>query len=84
MLIEQSKKESNNGRTDAVANRQCRTGSRTQREGFIHQTPTPTWLSNRVRESYSGVKDKIEPFGTLVSTRLLYDVERWLRRIGFE
>ena len=53
-------------------------------EYFIHQTPTPTWLSNRVRESYAGVEDRIEPFGTLVSTRLLYDVERWLRRLGFE
>jgi hypothetical protein len=53
-------------------------------EYFIHQTPTPNWLLNRVTESYSSVKDKIEPFGSLVSTRLLYDVERWLRRVGFE
>jgi hypothetical protein len=53
-------------------------------EYFIHQTPTPTWLSNRVTESYSSVKDKIEPFGTLVSTKLLYDIERWLRRLGVE
>ena len=53
-------------------------------EYFIHQTPTPTWLSNRVTESYSSVEDKIEPLGALVSTRLLTDVERWLRRLGVE
>ena len=53
-------------------------------EYFIHHTPTPTWLLDRVTESYSSVKDKIEPFGTLASTKLLYDVERWLHRVAFE
>ena len=53
-------------------------------EYFMHHTPSPTWLHNRVEKSVSAVKDKIEPFGTLVSTRLLYDVERWRRRLGLE
>ena len=42
-------------------------------EYFMHHTPTPAWLLNRVDESYSSVKDKIEPLGALVSTKLLYD-----------
>lgn len=53
-------------------------------EYFMHHTPLPNWLLNRVDESYSSVKDKIEPFGTLVSTQLFYDVEAWLQRVGFE
>jgi hypothetical protein len=51
---------------------------------FVHATPTPTWMLNRVEESYASVKDKIEPFGTLVSSRAFYDVARWRRRLGFD
>jgi hypothetical protein len=51
-------------------------------EYFIHQTPLPTWLGNRARESYAGVKDKIEQFGTRTETELLYDVKEWHQRLG--
>jgi len=52
-------------------------------EYFIHQTPSPNWLLIRAEEGYASVKEKVEPFGKLVSTSIHYDVERWLKRIGF-
>ncbi len=52
-------------------------------EYFIHHTPRPNWLLVRAEEGYAGVKEKVEPFGTLASTSIHYDVERWLRRVGF-
>jgi hypothetical protein len=51
---------------------------------FVHHVPAPTWLLNRAEESYASVKVKIEPFGTLVSSRTFYDVGRWRRRLGFD
>ncbi len=51
---------------------------------FIHATPLPTWLGRRANESYADVKDRIEPFGMLTSTELLYDVKEWHQRLGFE
>ena len=51
-------------------------------EYFIHHTPLPTWLGNRARESYAGVKDKIEPFGTRTATEFLYDVKEWHQQLG--
>jgi hypothetical protein len=53
-------------------------------EYFVHHTPTPTWLFNRATESFDMVKDKIEQFGTLTSTEVLYDVKEWHQRLGRE
>lgn len=53
-------------------------------EYFVHHTPLPTWLGNRARESYAGVKAKIETFGKRTATELLYDVKEWHQRLGME
>jgi len=53
-------------------------------EYFIHHTPEPTWLFNRATASFDTVKDKIEQFGTLASTEVLYDVKEWRQRLGLD
>jgi hypothetical protein len=44
----------------------------------------PTWWYNRATESFDMVKDKIEQFGTLTSTEVLYDVKEWHQCLGIE
>jgi hypothetical protein len=51
-------------------------------EYFVHHTPLPTWLGNRARDSYAGVKAKIEQVASRTSTELLYDVKEWHQRLG--
>lgn len=51
-------------------------------EYFVHHTPLPSWLGNRARESYAGVKEKIEQFAARTDTELLYDVKEWHQRLG--
>lgn len=55
-----------------------------QMEYYIHHTPLPNWLGRRARETFAGVKDKIEQFGTRIQTDLLYDVGEWHQRLGLD
>lgn len=48
----------------------------------IHQTPTPDWLLNRVRDMHAAASDRVSPFGTGTSGALLFDVAGWRRQLG--
>ena len=43
-------------------------------EYWIHQTPFPTWLSNRVERTQELLQEKLTRFGVRTSSELYYDV----------
>jgi hypothetical protein len=51
-------------------------------EYWIHHTPLPNWLLNRVEEMPSSMRDKLERFGTRTSSDVFYDVTGWRRALG--
>jgi hypothetical protein len=51
-------------------------------EYSIHQTPLPTWLSERVRSMQEGVQEKLKALATRTSSETYYDVIPWRRILG--
>jgi hypothetical protein len=51
-------------------------------EYSVHQTPFPTWLTDRVRRIQESAQEKLEPFATRTSSETYFDVARWRRFLG--
>ncbi|MCZ7575366.1 MAG: hypothetical protein M5U01_42995 [Ardenticatenaceae bacterium] len=51
-------------------------------EYWIHQTPLPTWLLNRVERMGDEARGKLDRFGILASPEIFYDVTGWRARLG--
>ncbi len=51
-------------------------------EYWIHQTPLPQWLFNRVERTDDEVQERLQAFGTSTPAEVYYDVTAWRQRLG--
>jgi hypothetical protein len=49
---------------------------------FIHQTPTPTWITDRLDKMRDTANQLVGEYGTFASSEVFYDLKPWRQLLG--